>query len=40
MVSVDSKYDQGRVSANNPNQDFANFTRATGGKTLFFRPPD
>ena len=40
MVSVDSKYDQGRVSANNPNQDFANFTESENrGKTLFFRPP-
>lgn len=40
MVSVDSKYDQGRVSANNPNQNFTNFTESENrGKTLFFRPP-
>ncbi|GAB5465510.1 MAG: cytochrome c peroxidase [Candidatus Kapaibacteriales bacterium] len=39
MVSVNSKYDEGREMVNNPNQDFPNFTESeNNGKFLFFAP--
>lgn len=40
IVSVSSKYDEGRVSVNNPTTDFPNFsTSENNGKRLFFLPP-
>ena len=40
IQSFDSKYDIGRARANNPNQNFFNFTAAENtGKDLFSRPP-
>lgn len=40
IQSFDSKYDIGRARANNPNQNFFNFTAAeNAGKDLFSRPP-
>lgn len=39
MVSVNSKYDQGRAQVNNPTDNFPNFTaQENRGKTLFFDP--
>ena len=39
IISVDSKYDKGRKTVNNPTQDFANFTQSeNNGKRLFFLP--
>lgn len=41
MVSVNSKYDEGRAAVANPNVDFANFTDSeNNGKRLFFLPPN
>ena len=39
IVSVDSKYDEGRAMVNNPNADFPNFTASeNNGKRIFFLP--
>lgn len=39
IVSVTSKYDEGRALANNPIENFSNFTTSENtGKSLFFRP--
>jgi cytochrome c peroxidase len=41
IVSVDSKYDEGREMVNNPNADFPNFTASeNNGKRIFFLPPN
>ncbi|GGI57317.1 cytochrome-c peroxidase [Winogradskyella haliclonae] len=40
IQSFDSKYDEGRVNANNDGQPFANFTQQENlGKQLFLQPP-
>jgi cytochrome c peroxidase len=40
IVSVDSKYDDGRKQVNSPNVNFPNFTQSeNNGKQLFFGPP-
>lgn len=40
IVSTQSKYDTGRALANNPNQDFPNYTTSeNNGKRIFFLPP-
>lgn len=39
MVSVNSKYDEGRALVNSPNQNFNNFsTSENNGKRIFFAP--
>lgn len=41
IVSVNSKYDEGRKMVNAPTVDFPNFTASeNNGKLLFFRPPN
>lgn len=41
IVSVNSKYDEGRKMVNAPTVDFPNFTASeNSGKLLFFRPPN
>lgn len=41
IVSVDSKYDEGRAQVSSPNQDFPNFTSSeNNGKSIFLLPVD